>query len=158
MTPETTMRSAHTRRPRRRTWAAGCAVASLALALAGIASPATAADGPGKASAAGKSCKTSKPKGKKGPKATCPAPLAGYEVVVLDNQLVAAHDNAQAIVPCPAGKKVIGGGFFGFIPEVQAFRSFPQGSEFTAWVVVVQNNSNVTSAFDAYAICANVES
>ncbi|MEU5049908.1 hypothetical protein [Streptomyces sp. NPDC021096] len=83
--------------------------------------------------------------------------FTGYEVVVKSNLLVAAHDNAQAIVDCPAGKKVLGGGFFGFIPEVRTFRSFPQGAAFTAWVVVVQNDSNVTSAFDAYAICAKVD-
>ncbi|MEU1310575.1 hypothetical protein ABZ419_16995 [Streptomyces cinnamoneus] len=83
--------------------------------------------------------------------------FTGYEVVAQTNLLVPAHDNAQAIVDCPAGKKVLGGGFFGFIPEVRAFRSFPQGSAFTAWVVVVQNDSNVTSAFDAYAICAKVD-
>ncbi|MEU1375458.1 hypothetical protein ABZ442_17605 [Streptomyces triculaminicus] len=83
--------------------------------------------------------------------------FSGYEVVVSANNLVPAHDNAQVIVDCPVGKKVLGGGFFGFIPEVRTFRSFPQGSAYTAWVVVVQNDSNVTSAFDAYAICAKVD-
>lgn len=83
--------------------------------------------------------------------------FTGYEVVAQSNLPVAAHSNAQAVVECPAGKKVLGGGFFGFIPEVRTFRSFPRGADFTAWIVTVQNDADFNSAFDAYAICAKVD-
>ncbi|WP_338931963.1 hypothetical protein WEB32_20945 [Streptomyces netropsis] len=82
--------------------------------------------------------------------------FSGYEVVIQDNLPVPANSVAQAIVPCPAGKKAIGGGFLGFNQSVKPFRSFPQGGGFTAWIVAVENGGALPSAFDAYAICAKV--
>ncbi len=83
--------------------------------------------------------------------------VAGYQVVIESNLPVAAGGVAQEVVDCPEGKKAIGGGFFGFVPEVVAFRSFPQGADFEAWIVVVKNTGSGASAFDAYAICADVD-
>ncbi|MFF3939207.1 hypothetical protein [Streptomyces phaeofaciens] len=83
---------------------------------------------------------------------------SGREVVISDNNPVAAHDIAQAVVPCPAGKEAVSGGFLGFNPNVKPFRSFPQGGGYTAWIVAVENDGDVPSAFDAYAICENADS
>ncbi|MFK0252141.1 hypothetical protein [Streptomyces sp. NPDC090445] len=85
------------------------------------------------------------------------AAISGYEVVSQTNLLVDAGSPAQTIVPCPAGKKVLGGGFFGNTGDIQIVRSFPQAPDNTAWVVFVINNGQVTGSYDAYAICADAE-
>jgi hypothetical protein len=83
--------------------------------------------------------------------------VSGYQVIVHSNLPVAAGATAQDVVPCPAGKKVLGGGFSGLVPEVQTYRSFPQAGN-DAWIVAVENEGSVASFYDAYAICANVSS
>ncbi|QLH26368.1 hypothetical protein [Streptomyces sp. Rer75] len=84
--------------------------------------------------------------------------FTGWEVVGSFNNLVEPGDAAQTIVECPEGKKVIGGGFFGSTGAIKTIRSFPQGAEFEAWIVFVVNEGMGLGSYDAYAICANVNS
>ncbi|TVL94151.1 hypothetical protein [Streptomyces sp. SAJ15] len=93
----------------------------------------------------------------KGPKGGYVNGFTDWEVVAQTNLLVAPGEAAQTIVECPEGKKVLGGGFFGNTEAVKTIRSFPQGSEYAAWIVFVVNEGDVLGSYDAYAICADVD-
>ncbi|MFF4448505.1 hypothetical protein [Streptomyces sp. NPDC001502] len=83
--------------------------------------------------------------------------ISGYEVVRQEGAVVEPNAFEQVVATCPAGKKVIGGGFFGNGAKLLTIRSFP-GSGNTSWIVTVQNTDTVPLGFSAYAICANVQS
>ncbi|WKD36649.1 hypothetical protein [Streptomyces xanthophaeus] len=83
--------------------------------------------------------------------------ITGYEVVRQEGAVVEPNAFEQVVATCPAGKKVIGGGFVGNGAKLLTIRSFP-GSGNTSWIVTVQNTDTVPLGFSAYAICANVAS
>ncbi|MFJ4776688.1 hypothetical protein [Streptomyces sp. NPDC088762] len=83
------------------------------------------------------------------------AGIAGYEVVSRQGPVVQPNQFEQVAAECPAGKKVIGGGFFGNGAKLLTIRSFP-GAGNTSWIVTVQNTDTVPLGFSAYAICATV--
>lgn len=89
------------------------------------------------------------------------AGLAGYERVL---ETRAASPGAFTVVNavCPAGKKVLGGGFqfTGSAGEVTVFQSFPQqstdasGNPVSSWQVGVTNTGASASNVTSWATCA----
>jgi hypothetical protein len=87
--------------------------------------------------------------------------LAGYERVFVTKPAV---PGAFTVVnaPCPAGKKIIGGGFqfTGSAGEVTVFQSFPQqstdagGNVVFSWQVAVTNTGAAASNVTSWAVCA----
>ena len=89
------------------------------------------------------------------------AGLVGYERVL---ETRAASPGAFTVVnaACPAGKKVLGGGFqfTGSAGEVTVFQSFPQqstdasGNPVSSWQVGVTNTGTSASNVTSMATCA----
>jgi hypothetical protein len=117
---------------------------------AGLAGP-QGAQGPlgpaGPAGAAG-------PLGPQGP--TGSAGISGYEVVTVEVQNAFGNMGEIVQAHCPAGKKVIGGGYKvdPMVGRVQ--RNFPDDDN--TWYVWIDNLGGNTPIVGAYAICANVAS
>jgi Collagen triple helix repeat (20 copies) len=80
-----------------------------------------------------------------------PAGLSGYEVITGPMGHV-TNGKALAAADCPAGKKVIGGGFSGVGAEIIASGAKPDGS---GWTVYANTNAAFTSIV-AQAVCAYV--
>ncbi|MFJ6370098.1 hypothetical protein ACIQK5_18215 [Streptomyces virginiae] len=83
--------------------------------------------------------------------------VSGYEIVRQEGVPVDPNGFEQVVVTCPAGKKVLGGGFVGNGAKLLTIRSFP-GAGGTSWIVTVQNTDTVPLGYSGYAICANVQS
>ncbi len=77
--------------------------------------------------------------------------LTGYEIVTEPDVPVASQASASAKANCPAGKKVLSGGYTSFLPALHSFSSGP--SEGISWGVMMRNSSNVDGRFTVYAIC-----
>jgi hypothetical protein len=85
--------------------------------------------------------------------------IAGHEVVQ-NRVVVAAGAVSNVTVSCPAGKKVLGGGFNIETPEdVKIFASDPSDGKgnliSTGWHVMVRNAGTVARQTTAIAICAD---
>jgi hypothetical protein len=87
--------------------------------------------------------------------------LAGYErVFVTRSAAPGAFTVVNAV--CPAGKKVLGGGFqfTGEAGDVTVFQSFPQqstdanGNPVVSWQVAVTNKGPAASNVTSWATCA----
>jgi hypothetical protein len=79
--------------------------------------------------------------------------LSGYEIVQGQRSSIQAGANFAVFVDCPAGKKVLGGGYGGNHIEVDS--SGPSGADTWAvngWATVTGTSHEAT----AYAICASV--
>jgi hypothetical protein len=64
-------------------------------------------------------------------------------------------------MPCPLGKKILGGGFAGVESNSQNLmvgKSAPffSGTSSSGWIVEVKNPTSSPITFTIYAICANV--
>jgi hypothetical protein len=81
-----------------------------------------------------------------------PAGISGLEYVDEPTHDVAAGQAVTWMATCPAGKKVIGGGYSGDGLEVQ--RSYPFSD--TQWAVRVVNLQAGTNFLKVWAVCANV--
>ncbi|MGE4427606.1 MAG: hypothetical protein AB7G37_14235 [Solirubrobacteraceae bacterium] len=98
-------------------------------------------------------------KGDKGEKGDPGAPgangtngVSGYQLVTGPAVNVAAGDSAQATAACPAGKRVLGGGYtVGASTGVNMNRSGP--SSVTTWYVRVTNTTGGAKSINAQAIC-----
>lgn len=93
------------------------------------------------------------PAGIQGPRGlTGPAGAPG----LMDIQRIKIIANVDvAKVSCPAGKKVLGGGFVA--PSngtVLVQQSYPSSDD--SWTIVVKNTGNARTNFEAWAICATV--
>ena len=87
--------------------------------------------------------------------------ISGHEVVQ-SRVVVAAGDVANVTVSCPAGKKVLGGGFNIETPDdVKIFASDPSDGQgnliSTGWHVMVHNTGTVARQTTAVAICAEAQ-
>ncbi|GLX19457.1 hypothetical protein Slala02_27720 [Streptomyces lavendulae subsp. lavendulae] len=83
--------------------------------------------------------------------------FTGYEVVRAAGESVPPGDFDTTTVPCPAGKRAIGGGF-----DAEGTETFPIASRPTAsndaWFVAVKNTGTTNTVnWEAYAICATVD-
>ena len=99
------------------------------------------------------------PQGVPGPS----GPLSG-RVLVTASGSAAPNAVASAIATCPAGKKLLGGGFRGLTGPTTTVshnmpRSIPGTSSFsdTEWQVTLHNADQFALFFDVFAICANAE-
>jgi hypothetical protein len=108
--------------------------------------------GPGASGAPG-------PRGSPGPSGP-PGPaggLSGYERV--SKQVSVGSSGGQAEAVCPAGKQVVGGGFFTGSPSVAPYFSAPGAHTvngvyvYDSWIVIVPGPAGPLTA---YAVCANV--
>ena len=98
---------------------------------------------------------TAGPSGAQGP--TGPAGISGYEVVTVQvNHPFESFDDI-VVAHCPAGKKVIGGGYKldPMVGRVQ--RNNPDDGN-DGWYVWIDNLAFNTPTIAAYAICANMAS
>jgi len=94
------------------------------------------------------------PQGATGPQGPAgPGGLDGYEIVRRDGE-VQPLSYSYLQVPCPTGKRVLGGGYNMGGGSPWAFHNDPVGS--SIWQVAIENKDLFTKAyFTAYAICAN---
>jgi hypothetical protein len=94
-------------------------------------------------------------------------PLSGRELVV-GSGTAAPNSVGTGVATCPAGKKVIAGGFRGLTgPTTTVSHSMPrkiQGQDpgsftysDTEWEVILHNADQFTLFFDVFAICANAQ-
>jgi hypothetical protein len=94
------------------------------------------------------------PQGLKGDKGDAGAPgVSGYEIVIA-NALVAANADGSVTAACPAGKKVLGGGWAD-TGDFRARGSRPS-ADGASWLAFAKNNANISSGLVAYASCAKV--
>jgi deoxycytidylate deaminase len=85
--------------------------------------------------------------------ATGPSGVSGYEIVSTGFQDIPAGGQSDITASCPAGKRVIGGGFEGN-SFAYAYKSFPSST--VAWTIGLRNqNTATTVAARAFAICAS---
>ncbi len=87
--------------------------------------------------------------------------IAGHEIVQ-NRVVVAGGATADVTVSCPAGKKVLGGGFNIETPDfVKVFASDPSDGHgnliSTGWHVMVKNTDTAGRQTTAIAICANAD-
>ena len=103
------------------------------------------------------------PQGPSGPQG--PVGMSGWEIISVSGRVPASGgpDPAQARLvlhaECPAGKRVIAGGFAYSDPDPNAqmpwaFQSYPSSER--VWTVAFQNWIARPQEVSAYAICANV--
>jgi Collagen triple helix repeat (20 copies) len=95
-------------------------------------------------------------RGEKGDKGNKGDPgLAGYELVQGPLVAIAANQQLDTVVSCPAGKKPIGGG--GWFPGGYIWRShaFPVTNP-TGWVAGFRNINSSAGSVRAYVVCASV--
>jgi hypothetical protein len=94
------------------------------------------------------------PLGLRGEKGDAGAPgISGYEIVIA-NALIAANAEGSATAACPAGKKVLGGGWAD-TGDFRARGSRPS-ADGASWWAFAKNNANIPSGLIAYAVCAKV--
>lgn len=87
--------------------------------------------------------------------------ITGHEIVQ-NRVVVAAGSTANVTVSCPAGKKVLGGGFNIETPDdVKVFASDPSDGQgnliSTGWHVMVRNAGTAGRQTTAIAICADAK-
>jgi hypothetical protein len=87
--------------------------------------------------------------------------ITGHEIVQ-NRVVVAAGATANVTVACPAGKKVLGGGFSIETPDdVKIYASDPSDGQgnliSTGWHVMVRNAGTAGRQTTAIAICANAK-
>jgi hypothetical protein len=88
-----------------------------------------------------------------GAAAAAPQPIHGYEIVTGDPITVAAGAAAAASVPCPAGKRPLGGSVTIAKPTVTTTiaSAYPR---FHRWFAAVNNTGATTATFRLQAVCA----
>ena len=97
------------------------------------------------------------PQGVAGPS----GPLSG-RVTITAQGTAPSNSIGTASATCPAGKKVLGGGFTGLTGNTthvshSSPRPTPTGVSDTAWEVTLHNGDAFPLVFTVYAICANAE-
>jgi len=100
------------------------------------------------------------PQGPQGPAGNPTGGISGYEVIeVINTTSIGPGMNANAYAPCPAGKKVLGGGAGVNNPGLHLYDSYPTGSANTGWIVWYNNPSSATTSgtIEVKAICAQVD-
>ena len=98
---------------------------------------------------------TAGPSGAQGP--TGPAGISGYEVVTVQVEHPFESFDEIVVAHCPAGKKVIGGGYK-LDPMVGRVQRNNPDSGNDGWYLWIDNLALNTPTVAAYAICANVAS
>lgn len=84
--------------------------------------------------------------------------LSGYQVVQGPDVVAAPGASVQATVSCPAGTRVLGGGYDTTSSTlVELNRSGPESAG-TRWFIRVTNNAAADRTINAQAICATVAS
>jgi hypothetical protein len=94
------------------------------------------------------------PQGPKGDKGDRGAPgISGYERVVGQGPVLNSGEHATATAPCPAGKKVLGGG-----PQFDSGLELNESyASETEWKVVMKNPGPGSASFSVVAYCAAIE-
>jgi hypothetical protein len=90
--------------------------------------------------------------GPQGPKGD-PGGFSGYEIVT-DVDTLLSGGGLHVVATCPAGKKVLGGGYSSS-SNLATERSHPI-NDGTAWDIFVNDPDNSSQGVAVYAICANV--
>ncbi len=84
------------------------------------------------------------------------AGVSGYQVVHVTNNLAGASANVTLVVPCPSGKKEVGGGFVGPNDKTDVLRSSP-ADDGSSWTVVLGTTDGsdfgAGSSITAYTVC-----
>ena len=88
---------------------------------------------------------------------TGPAGIAGYEVVTVSVEHPFERFDEMVVAHCPAGKKVIGGGYKVDPMKGRVRHNNPDDGN-DGWYVWIDNLALNTPTVAAYAICANVAS
>ncbi|MFF0290050.1 hypothetical protein [Streptomyces sp. NPDC005262] len=84
--------------------------------------------------------------------------LTGYEFVEKQFTVEAGTGGSQSFeAPCPAGKLVIGGGYFLFDPGPVISRDSPTPSG-DGWLIAIRENSPIATLINVYATCADATS
>ena len=106
------------------------------------------------------------PKGDKGDKGdrgeTGAVGISNHEVVLLGGIVQPTETSKDFTLPCPAGKKVLGGGVATFNKNIQVMASTPVDNG-TTWAVTVEPDDGATfggsggSSVNIRIVCANVE-
>jgi hypothetical protein len=85
--------------------------------------------------------------------------ISGYELVIGPEITVADRASVQQTIRCPAGKRVVGGGFDSNSSSgLTLNRSGAPNAEGLAWFVRVTNDSGAERRIQAQAICVTVAS
>ncbi|MFF1263488.1 MULTISPECIES: hypothetical protein [unclassified Streptomyces] len=89
--------------------------------------------------------------------ATGAGPLTGYEVVTQQFPVVVGSFTQPFATPCPAGKRVVGGGYFLSSPNQgwEVVRDAPDNGSGAAWTVAIINHNATGSTVNVYASCAD---
>jgi hypothetical protein len=83
-----------------------------------------------------------------------PGGLAGYEKRISPITSVSTNSSGTTVtITCTAGKRVLGGGYFGNASDVTVFRSAPTDNN-DGWQITARA-SNSGRSLTAYALCAN---
>lgn len=92
------------------------------------------------------------PQGSPGP-AGLAGGVAGWQRVGADIAIPGNYASANGVIPCPVGKKVVGGGYAdSYAVTVEA--SYPL-SDGTGWAVSAHNTSIPPNRVTAYAVCVS---
>ncbi len=99
------------------------------------------------------------PTGAAGPTGpTGPPGVSGYQILTASNSVVSRLDNSVTI-PCPAGKRVFGGGSFNNTTDAAdgpfIFRSIPS-ADGTSWQVSTARAAPGSGTMTGYAVCGTV--
>jgi Collagen triple helix repeat (20 copies) len=100
------------------------------------------------------------PQGEQGPRGATGSPgISGYQVVTGSDVDVANGVSAQLTVRCPAGKRVMGGGYSTTTSTgITLNRSGASTSTGDGWFVRITNNSGERRTVNGQAICVTVAS
>lgn len=100
------------------------------------------------------------PKGDQGPQGpvgpTGPAGIAKINLTTVSDGISVAGETSESFsVPCPAGSKVVGGGFDSTFGSLRADTSRPSGAN--GWTASAYNASTAADILGVYAICMTTD-
>jgi hypothetical protein len=97
--------------------------------------------------------------GNPGPAGPAGTGVTGYEVIRGSNTAIAAGATALVAATCPAGKKVVGGGYVNYGTDtddvVTSDYPYTANHQWDSWRVRVVNGGPGPDGIDVYAICAS---
>jgi Collagen triple helix repeat (20 copies) len=96
-------------------------------------------------------------KGDKGDTGAAGAPgVSGWQKVLVSPTIIQPGGTNGSTAQCPAGKKVLGGGYYAFDGMVVVSYSGPNTLQDTSWHVDAKNVDSKDATIQAFVICANV--
>jgi len=80
--------------------------------------------------------------------------VSGWEKISIQSDVIGIGGTTEVVAACPAGKKVLDGGYYTNRPAWHIWDNYPWRE--TEWIVVASNNNTSEARIFVFAICANV--